>query len=334
MNTSALYADPKTVRRGKPTAELIASSINEYGQHLRTFSVKGHHLILPQMNTHRADSRSIQSGRAVPTMTFVRVVLEDIAYPVYYGSNQKGMVAGEENLSYIAHPVTGEMLPPDEAWRRMAEDASKWCEQWANAGYHKQIATRPLTPFSYYRGTVSSTCRDNFYGLRRHVEAQPEIRTLADAMWEAEKSAPPPKLLRPGEWHTPWIEPEDHETVEAFLVDNKLDRDLKVMLINLVSAARCARSSYTTYDGRRSAVVQDLQLCAKLIQSEPLHASPFEAVATPDEKRPVTPYRGSESEWCHPEDHRNFKGFRQLRAYLERGQLDTLLSPQLLASLS
>lgn len=321
--------------RGKPTARLIASSINEYGDWVRTFSVKGHLMILPESNTHRTDSKSIQSGRAVPTVTLRERMLNDIAYPVYYGRNRKGMSAAEECLEYVRHPFTGEMLRPDQAWMAMAQTMAAWSESLTEAGWHKQLSNRPMSPFLYYHGTITATERDNYYGLRRHGDAQPEIRALADAMWEAEQSALAPRVLKPGEWHTPWIEEQDHDMVSAFILRHDLPSHSHVMLINLVSAARCARSSYSTFDGRRSTVENDLRLCIDLIRSRPIHASPFEHQCTPDTKKVewVATDINSEAEarevWAYPEDHRNFKGFRQLRAFLERGELNYLVDSDL-----
>ena len=323
--------DPTSLVRGKPTARLIASSINENGNWVRTFSVKGHLMILPESNTHRTDSKSIQSGRAVPTVTLRERMLSDIAYPVYYGKNRPGMSAIEETLEYVRHPFTGAMLRPDEAWKAMAEMNAAWCEALTEAKWHKQLSNRPMSPFLYYHGTITATERDNYYGLRRHADAQPEIRALADAMWEAEQAAPPPKLLEPGEWHTPWVEEEDHETIHACILQHNLPSEAFAMLVNLVSAARCARSSYSTFDGRRSTVESDIALCLKLIKSDPVHASPFEHPCTPDKVTLMKQGFVKDNAysvcavWNHPEDHRNFKGWRQLRAFLERGELNYLL---------
>ena len=330
MSDTATF-DLSTLQRGKPTARLIASSINEQGNWVRTFSVKGHLMILPESNTHRTDSKSIQSGRAVPTVTLRERMLSDIAYPVYYGKNRPGMSAIEETTEWVRHPFTGAMLRPDEAWKAMAEMNAAWCEALTDAKWHKQLSNRPMAPFLYYHGTITATERDNYYGLRRHADAQPEIRALADAMWEAEQSAPPPKLLRPGEWHTPWVEDVDYETIHACILKYGLPSEAFTMLVNLVSAARCARSSYSTFDGRRSTVESDITLCLKLIKSDPVHSSPFEHPCTPDSKKTVwiasdvNCEAEGEEVWCHPEDHRNYKGWRQLRAFLERSELNYLL---------
>jgi hypothetical protein len=50
----------------------------------------------------------------------------------------------------------------------------------------------------------------------------------------------------------------------------------------LVSAARCARVSYTPFDERQPNVGKDAQLAARLLAADPPHMSPFEhATVTP-----------------------------------------------------
>ena len=75
-------------------------------------------------------------------------------------------------------------------------------------------------------------------------------------------SGPTPKAV--GEWHLPFVDERDAD----------LSTEDKVK----VSAARCARVSYLTHDGKRDPA-KDLDLYAKLRSSG--HMSPFEHPATP-----------------------------------------------------
>ena len=52
-------------------------------------------------------------------------------------------------------------------------------------------------------------------------------------------------------------------------------------LLLKVSAARCARASYNNFEGRLSTIEEDLGLFAKLVENQPIHASPTEHQATP-----------------------------------------------------
>jgi hypothetical protein len=77
-----------------------------------------------------------------------------------------------------------------------------------------------------------------------------------------------PSACAMGEWHLPYIAATDREEIA--------DGDL----LRRISAARCARVSYLTHDGRRD-LDEDLRLFADLVGATPPHASPPEHVATP-----------------------------------------------------
>ena len=55
----------------------------------------------------------------------------------------------------------------------------------SEAGYHKQTVNRLAEPFMMVKGVITATEWDNFFYLRRHKDAQPELQELADCMWEA-----------------------------------------------------------------------------------------------------------------------------------------------------
>lgn len=77
-----------------------------------------------------------------------------------------------------------------------------------------------------------------------------------------------------------------------------------------VSVARCARVSYKAFDGTPTKIEDDLKLYEKLVGSQPMHASPAEHQAMPDDR---FPYHG---EWINPQEHGNFVGWRQYRKML------------------
>lgn len=68
-----------------------------------------------------------------------------------------------------------------------------------------------------------------------------------------------------------------------------------------------------------------IQLYDRLSTADPVHASPLEHVAMADEwianAAKTWEQRGHPLGFYHHErDHRNFVGFRQLRAFVERGE--------------
>ena len=154
---------------------------------------------------------------------------------------------------------------------------------------------------------VTATEWDNFFALRIHEDAQPEIKALAEAMRDAIDDANVQKLVY-GEWHLPFVSGHDI-TEHGGLTDPSGN-------LRVVSAARCARTSYKTHDGRVSTLEEDIALGKRLTKSRPFHASPFEHTATPDILI-IEEAESDHEEWLNPEKHRNFTGWIQNRAFME-----------------
>ncbi len=274
------------------TAKIIADSISGLGIRLTTMELCYPKFPHADLMTHRVFSRSARSSRAMPVKKMLHEVRTDPVMPIEWLSNRAGMQGGEplhENVAKICEDV----------WRKMAQDTAKSCEALGNLGLHKQWANRPLDCFSNIYVVVTSTYWKNWYGLRRHEDAQPEIRALADAMYHAHKASTP-QPLRCGEWHVPYV--------DVPVVRTQYDWDT----LCKISAARCARVSYRTFDNRVPTLEEDLALFDKLMGSQPLHASPAEHQATPDYYRAWS----KSGEWAMPDLHGNFFGWNQFRKTL------------------
>lgn len=271
-------------------ATVIEDSISPNNIRLTTLQVRYPRLIHPEVMTHRVFSRSARSSRAVPTG---RLSEEDIYIP-HFMKNQPGMKALEE-LNW---------QDQEEArviWEDMAAQCLAGVRQLAKLGVHKQWANRPLEWFGYIDVLITSTYWENFWALRRHGDAQPEITHLADAMYHAIDNAPFPRRLELGEWHLPYIKEEERETLDS----NTL---LKL------STARCARLSYKPFDGNAD-LEREFERYAKLVVSQPVHASPAEHQATPD-FMPGGPFMSispRRMDWDAPQLWGNFFGWKQHR---------------------
>lgn len=241
-------------------ARIIADSIAPNGVRLTTFQICFQRFILPEFNTHRRFSRNASSSRAIPTKTLLAQVFNDPAFPISFGQNQPGMQAGAELVGWR---LTAAKL----VWGLSAKAASLSARVLGALGVHKQTANRVVEPFTWSHVIVSSTDWENFFNLRCHEDAQPEIRQLAELMREA-LAASLPIYCTNGDWHLPYI--TDQERIDYPV------RDLIKM-----SAARCARVSYLTHDGKNPSRDKDLSLYDRLVGSVPLHASPVEHQATP-----------------------------------------------------
>jgi hypothetical protein len=175
----------------------------------------------------------------------------------------------------------------------------------ALVGAHKQIVNRLLEPFAHIRVVVTATEWENFYKLRRHPDAQPEIKALADAMWEAHQASTP-KKLEAGEWHLPYVTAGEYVGYD----------DATLLKI---STARCARVSYVAPGESTASVEKDLELYDRLVGSEPVHASPTEHQATPDKIEETGAF--NQLCWINPQLHGNFVGWCQHRKLMEAGSV-------------
>ena len=111
---------------------------------------------------------------------------------------------------------------------------------------------------------VTATEWDNFFNLRCHPDAHPDIRRPAEMMKEL-AAASKPQLLSEGEWHLPLVDDEEIKETRALGIDPVH-----------VSVGRCARVSYLTHGGVRD-FLADVELHDRLKVSG--HLSPFEHVA-------------------------------------------------------
>lgn len=283
------------------SARVIADSVSEHQVRITTMLIRYPRFIHAEFMTHRVFSRNASSSRAIPVKKLIEDVINDPVYPSFWGKNQKGMQAHEEcneKVVIVFGIDERKFLSREEAWWLARAKAIDFAKAFDDAGYHKQIVNRLLEPFSHINVVVTATEWSNFYALRRHEDAQPEIRELADRMWEAQQNSIP-LLLRKGEWHLPFVSQDE---ILGFAPN--FDNPIKL------SVARCARTSYLTHEGKKPKVDEDLALYDRLLSSVPLHASPAEHQATPD------PSFMGELGWAHRHLHGNFTGWIQYRKTL------------------
>lgn len=261
-------------------ARILLDSIAHGGHsRLTTFKLVYPRFIHAEFMTHRVFSRNTSSSRAIPYAKLREQVLQYPAKPLVWGSNQKGMMAGE--------PISTEaQRQAEEAWLDARDKAVLCADRLAESGLHKQHVNRVLEPFMWVTVICSATSYLNFFRLRRAEDAQPEIRFLADLMFDAYQTSTP-EVRYEGEWHMPFIDLAERrmETLET---------------CKHVSVARCARVSYLNFEGKRD-VAADCALYDRLAQSG--HWSPFEHVALVGSGPTIR--------------SGNFSGFRQLREFVD-----------------
>lgn len=263
------------------SAKIIADSVSRHGQRLTTMEVVFPRMVLAEFNTHRVFSRNSASSRAIPVEKQLRKIKEQPFVPEYWGANQSGMQAEAELIAEAKDAALDE-------WLAARDSAVAHVEKLLAIGLHKQLANRILEPFMWHTVIVTATEWSNYFALRANEMAQPEIRKVSELM-QAAYEASTPKQLSDDEWHLPLIQAEEYDGVFEKSDDARM-----------ISAARCARVSYLTHEGKRD-LSADIILYDRLTSGG--HMSPLEHVA-----RPLT-----EDELSGGEFRGNFRGWMQLR---------------------
>lgn len=238
--------------------KILADSLNSSGSRLTSMEITFPRIILAEFNTHRVFSRNSASSRAIPFEKMVAMVESDPFVPGYWGQNQRGMQAEKQISDEDARLAVF-------VWHNARNTALNHAEQLHRLGVHKQTVNRLLEPFMWHTVIVTSSEWDNFFALRDSPMAQPEMQTIAKMMREAYLSSEPAQL-RAGQWHAPYYTmPHEWEASH----DEEMEAAMRC-------AARCARVSYLTHDGKEDPDA-DLALANRLLSAG--HMSPFEHVA-------------------------------------------------------
>lgn len=274
-------------------ARIIEDSISPAGIRLTSFETILWRPMLAENNTHRNNSKNCASSRAIPPRRknpgaspgTLDLVEEFPAGPLYWGSEKPGMQSGEE--------LEGDdLLAAQSEWLAARDSAVAHAERLIEIGLHKSIVNRILEPFMWVKILQTSTSWQNMFNQRARKltdQAQREMAAPIDTYIDLLEMHEP-RLIKPGQWHTPYILPQEREEYYS-------------AQLKQISSARCARTSYVTFE-RVLDPMADIGLFEKLRDARPMHASPFEHVATPIAVD-------------MPEAPGNFRGYRQFRHEVE-----------------
>lgn len=282
-------------------ARVVAKSYNRLlNKTAITFELEYPRYIHSEFMTHRQFSRNAASSRAIPVANIISQVWNNPALPVHWGKNQPGMQA-KTSLEGIALSLA------TLAWNGAAKAAAGFAWVMNKLNLHKQVANRILEPFQIMKTVMTTTELGNFYWLRDHPDADPTIHELARCMREADAFATAVDLL-PGEWHMPYYG-------TGFWSENAGD-SLEDALAT--SSSCCAQVSFRKLDG---SLDKAHKIYARLVESEPVHASPFEHQATPIHSGNLTK---PPSKWANGITHKDRKGMLHsgnLAGFIQHRQL-------------
>jgi len=271
-------------------AKIIEDSISPTRARLTTYQLRYPRFIHAELMTHRLFSRNASSSRAIPAKRLFEDIERDPAMPIHWGRNQKGMQAKQEMDIFQADACK-------ELWLSARDSALAVARGLESMGLHKQVVNRITEPWAHISVVVTASEYDNFFALRCHPDAQPEIKALADQMRDLYFSETPRKL-NPGQWHLPYVTAEERFSPGNMRKSGELKNEGSLIR---ASIARCARVSYLTHDKKEPSIDLDVALYTRLFDSK--HMSPFEHVATPS---------ADPNSWSG-----NFKGWVQYRKMLK-----------------
>lgn len=298
-------------------AIVIADSVHD-NDRITTLACRFPRFILPEINTHRVFSRNSASSRARGIKTTIREVMENPFVPDPFTGDKKGMQGDSGDLLDQAFCRDTVLSARDAAVATVLSlrtgrvvSASEARDSWETVldepvahSVHKQHANRYIEPFAWHTALITSDNWNNFFDLRIHSGAQPEIQRTALTMASALATSTPVDT----DVHVPFVEiPPTNSEKEL----SKLDLDH----VLAVSSARCARTSYRLYTGTVSDPDSDRALATRLLSD--MHMSPFEHIAFKGNALPAIALRygitGDIEKF-----HGNFSHWYQLRKFLER----------------
>lgn len=249
------------------SAKVIADSLFKETR-IVTMELEYPRFIHSEFMTHRMFSRNCASSRAIPVGKVLKNIKDNPAAPIHWGKNQPGMQASTEL-------VDNELVSAKNIWDRAMHQALMYSAELSNIGAHKQIVNRLTEPFQHMKTVVTATEWLNFFELRNHEAAQPEIRELAVCMGIAITNSNPKELFL-GDWHLPYVTSRRDKGVLWYMDSNGNGLDTEDAV--KISASCCAQVSYRNSD---DSLEKALMVYDRLVGMYPKHSSPFEHQATP-----------------------------------------------------
>lgn len=287
--------------------KLLQHSYSPDGISMYSFEVEIPRIILAEWNTHGMLNTNAQSSRAVPTKKLIEEVRRNPYIPSHWGKNQKGMQAYEEQDS----PVNN--MPKEAFWDICIHNACNNAQAIEEAGYHKQIANRIIEPYSHTKLAISGTEWNNFFNLRIHKDAEPNIREMAVQLYKLIHQSRG-ELINNGEWHLPYITRRRQHRQMQYLFDHQEVSLEEAIQISLACVAQVSYRSLNTHPETIKRIYNNLFPD----NGDPIHGSPAQHLATPFKEARC------EGDWQKGETHRDKDGYSwsaQLRGWCQYRKL-------------
>jgi hypothetical protein len=325
----------------KCEAEIIAHSVDKWGNELISVKATYPSIILREVNTHRMICKNTSSSRAIPVLKMIDMVEKTPFIPFAFQKKHKGM-QGKEYLE----PGLCQKI-----WLKASKAAIESAKELSEAGATKQLCNRILDPYSWTTSVLTGTKEAwfNFFNQRcfrfekeengfyfsvtkkttdyiynpqfsmedilplNESQAEIHMSFLSFAIEEALQDSKPNALIA-REKHICYkkeILDKGFNTWYGSRVQGEIDKEDYINTLSKVSTTMIARTSYTNLEV--GGFDDCLELYDKLCNQIIAHASPFEHNSTV-----VTDYeyerhfKGREKGHFGP-----YKGFKSDRYVLE-----------------
>ena len=151
------------------SAEIVADSLNQFGERITTMKLIFPRIILAEFNTHRMFNRNSTSSRAIPFHKMVKAVQENPFIPIAWQKHHSGMQGneyhtGEGNVGDINYKARAE-----RNWLRARDFAVEQAKQlYEDSLVTEQLSNRLLEPFMWTTMLITGSKEgwDNFHSLR------------------------------------------------------------------------------------------------------------------------------------------------------------------------
>lgn len=236
--------------------EIILDSIIN-GVRVTTIRAKYPVIIHAEVLKHRNCAVSASSTRAIPALKIIAEVENNPFMPKFIGAEKPGMSPGE-GLSTMEDRNAKALI------ENLMYGSINTAKKLIALGVHKSVVNRYLMPWLEINTltTAATPHWEHFNELRNHEAADPVMQELARLIRAAYLESIP--LVR--KEHVPYTEKEKQEDGEYIYKYEDC----------LISAARCARLSYTPFGSPKTNDMKDLELANKLLLNN--HATPLEHI--------------------------------------------------------
>nr|DAX62446.1 MAG TPA: Thymidylate synthase complementing protein [Caudoviricetes sp.] len=327
----------------KISAKIVAHSIREgSGEELISYELVYPRIILAEVNTHKMLSKNTSSSRAIPFEKMVEIIEKDPFIPIAWQKHHKGM----QGVEYFENTL--KQIEKDALWLKGRDAAVKSAKDLYEAGVTKQLCNRILEPYMWVKQLITGTREgfENLFELRcpkykiqeiseaykskkeaienhdyldgedymwwlKHNTGQAEIHfmDLAEKMYDALRESNPVNKSD-DDWHIPFF--------------NNYSENEDVELLIKESVCKTARISYTKFGDEDNKMSEEKIKSMYEDLAKKKHYSCFEHIGKVMKGMEYPSHVRGDLSKITPETARkivgwnkNFKGFIQLRHYLE-----------------